>query len=139
MLLVLLSIKWSAKLNFASRKIGMGPSFPDLQSLITMGTTMYICWFDMCRLSWKVQDSYCSVQNVQDNWRQGAPLYKSRLSWTFLYTAEESYTERYGNMPKQQIYFSGLTGLICEIWMFITFNSLLKFALKMKYDAPISM
>ena len=37
-----------------------------------------------------------------------------------LYTAEESCTERYGNMTNQQIYFSGLTrfvhtclGLIC--------------------------
>ena len=27
---------------------------------------MYICWLVMCRLSHKVQDSYCSVQNVQD-------------------------------------------------------------------------
>ena len=27
---------------------------------------MFICWFVMCRLSRKVQDSYCSVQNVQD-------------------------------------------------------------------------
>ena len=42
-----------------------------------------------------------------------------------LYTAEESYTERYDNMMNQQIYFSGLNrfvhiclGLICEIWMF---------------------
>ena len=39
--------------------------------------------------------------------------------------AEESCTERYGNMTNQQIYFLGLTrfvhtclGLICEIWMF---------------------
>ena len=29
-------------------------------------TTMYICWSVMCRFPLKVQDSYCSVQNVQD-------------------------------------------------------------------------
>ena len=27
---------------------------------------LYICWFVRCRLSRKVQDSYCSVQNIQD-------------------------------------------------------------------------
>ena len=81
----------------------------------------------MGRLSRKVQDSYCSVKNVQD---KGA-LHKARRAnvLNILYTAEESCTERYGNMTNQQIYFSGLTcfvhtclGLICEIWMFFSFN-----------------
>ena len=51
------------------------------------------------------------------------PLYNGELMYN-LYTAEESCTERYGNMTNQQIYFSVLTrfvhtclGLICEIWM----------------------
>ena len=35
----------------------------------------------MCRLSRKVQDSYCSVQNVQD--KQEAPFYKGELSLFF--------------------------------------------------------
>ena len=48
------------------------------------------------------------------------PLYNGEL----MHTAEESYTERYGNMTNQQIYFSDLArfvhtylGLICEIWV----------------------
>ena len=34
----------------------------------------------MCRLSRKVQDSYCSVQNVQDKWA----LYKGASSLLYL-------------------------------------------------------
>ena len=33
---------------------------------LSSNANMFICWFVMCRLSRKVQDSYCSVQNVQD-------------------------------------------------------------------------
>ena len=80
---------------------------------------LYICWFVMCRLSRKVQDSYCSVQNIQD---KRAFLQGRANVLNILYTAEESCTEQYGNMTNQQIYFSGLTsfvhtclGLICEI------------------------
>ena len=83
--------------------------------------TFYICWFVMCHLSRKVQDSYCSVQNVQDQ-------HLCTTARNILYTAEESCTDRYGNITNQQIYLSGLTrfvhtclGLICEIWMFFTF------------------
>ena len=35
-------------------------------SFIGKDKPMYICWFVMCRLSRKEQDSYCNVQNVQD-------------------------------------------------------------------------
>ena len=82
--------------------------YKDFPSLLKR--EMYICWFIMCRLSRKVHDSFCSVQNVLN----------------ILYTAEESCTERYGIMTNQQIFFRLNTrcthlsclGLICEIWMF---------------------
>ena len=77
----------------------------------------------MCRLSQKVQDSCSSVQNVQD---KRAFVQRRANVFNNLYTAEESCTERYGNMTKQQIYFSGLTrfvhtclGLICEFECFV--------------------
>ena len=41
---------------------------------------MYICWSVMCRFSRRVQDSYCSVQNVQDKWA----LYKGASSLLYL-------------------------------------------------------
>ena len=37
---------------------------------------MYICWSVMCRLSRMVQDSYCSVQDVQGK----RALYKGALN-----------------------------------------------------------
>ena len=58
----------------------------------------------MRRLSRKVQDSYCSAQNIQDN--QAFVQWRANVL-NMLYTAEESCTERYGNMTNQQIYFSG--------------------------------
>ena len=54
-------------------------------------TEMYICWFVMCRLSRKVQDSYCSVQNVQD---KQAFVQRRANVLNILYTAEESWTEQ---------------------------------------------
>ena len=80
---------------------------------------LYICWFVMCGLSRKVQDFYCSVQNVQD---MRAFVQRQANDLNILYTAEESCTKQYGNMTNQQMYFSGLTcfvytclGLICVI------------------------
>ena len=49
----------------------------------------------MCRLSRKVQYYYCSVQNVQE---KGAFVQRQANVLNIFYTAEESCTERYGNM-----------------------------------------
>ena len=59
---------WLLKAAFYSTK----KSFPQL---------MYICWFVISRLSRKVQNSYCSVQNVQDK----RALYKGALSLNFVH------------------------------------------------------
>ena len=79
----------------------------------------YIYWSVMCRFSRRVQDFYCSVQNVQDKQAVVQRCFEQKFC-----TQRASCTLRKKrHMTDQQIYFSGWTGfvhtclgLICENW-----------------------
>ena len=71
----------------------------------------------MCRLSRKVQDSYCSVQNVQDI---SSTLYKGSLVLNILNTAV-----RIRHMTNQQIYIVLFFAKVLEFLQESPFNTIL--------------
>ena len=86
----------------------------------------YIYWSVMCRFSRRVQDFYCSVQNVQDKQAVVQRCFEPKFC-----TQRASCTLRKKrHMTDQQIYFSGWTGFVHTcLGLICQFRILFRFAL----------